>query len=108
MSRPPRDPKDPNRPKPESVAVALEYNPDKAEAPRVVASGRGFVAEKILELAFAHGIKVREDADLAQILSAIDLDSEIPVEAYIAVAEILSYVYRANNQAPPEAPEAPR
>ncbi|MCC7166223.1 MAG: EscU/YscU/HrcU family type III secretion system export apparatus switch protein [Rhodospirillales bacterium] len=115
MSRPPRDPKEPHdpkrpaRPKPEPVAVALDYRPEISEAPRVVASGRGFVAEKILELAFAHGVKVREDADLAQILAAVDIDSEIPIEAYVAVAEILSYVYRANNQMPPEAdPEAHR
>jgi len=56
------------------------------------------VAEQILAIAFAHDIKVREDADLVQILEAVDLDSEIPLEALAAVAEILSYVYRANNR----------
>jgi len=65
-------------------------------APRVIAAGRGTVAEQILALAFANGVKVREDADLAELLSAVDLDSEIPLEAFTAVAEILSYVYRAN------------
>jgi flagellar biosynthesis protein len=88
---------------PKRTAVALHYQPvNTYTAPKVVASGRGWVAEKILEVAFAHGIKVREDADLAEILTAVDLDEEIPVEAFIAVAEILRYVYAANGTQPPE------
>lgn len=83
-----------------NVAVALHHDPDATGLPRVVASGRGFVADQILTLAFAHGIKVREDADLAQMLSLIDLDSDIPVEAMAAVAEILAYLYQANAAAP--------
>lgn len=87
------------------TAVALRYRPvDDRTAPKVVASGRGWVAERILEAAFAHGIRVREDADLAEILAAVDLDEEIPVEAFIAVAEILRYVYAANGTQPPEVP----
>ncbi len=78
------------------VAVALEYRADKSPLPRVVATGRGSVAEQILELAFANGVKVREDADLAQMLAAVDVDSEIPIEALVAVAEILARVYQAN------------
>jgi len=88
---------------PKRTAVALHYVPvDAYAAPKVVASGRGWVAEKILEVAFANGVKVREDADLAEILAAVDLDEEIPVEAFIAVAEILRYVYAANGTQPPE------
>jgi flagellar biosynthesis protein len=88
------------------VAVALDYDPQTAEmAPRVVAKGKGYVAQRILEIAFDKGIKVREDADLAQMLNAVNLESEIPVEAYLAVAEILAYVYKANNQLPPDAKE---
>lgn len=88
----------------ETVAVALDYDPETAEdAPRVIAKGKGYVAQRILEIAFDKGIKVREDADLAQMLNAVDVDSEIPVEAYLAVAEILAYVYKANNQLPPAA-----
>lgn len=87
------------------TAVAIRYQPlDESTAPKVVASGRGWIAEKILEAAFAHGIRVREDADLAEILAAVDLDEEIPVEAFIAVAEILRYVYAANGTQPPEVP----
>ena len=89
-----------------AVAVALSYTPsDEESAPKVVASGRGWFAEKILEIAFANDIKVREDSDLAEMLAAVDLDSEIPVEAFIAVAEILRYVYAANGATPTEAPE---
>lgn len=78
------------------VAVALRNDRGDASLPRVVATGHGAVAEQILELAFAHGVKVRTDADLAEILAAVDVESEIPIEAIAAVAEILAYVYRAN------------
>ncbi len=84
-----------------TIAVALRHQPRTDLPPRVVAGGRGAVAEQILAIAFANGIKVREDADLAQMLSAIDIDSEIPLEAFAAVAEILAYVYRANGAMPP-------
>ncbi len=80
----------------DAVAVALRYEATRDPTPKVVAGGRGRIAEQILEIAFAHGIKVREDGDLAQLLSSIDIDSEIPIEAFAAVAEILTYVYRAN------------
>jgi flagellar biosynthesis protein len=80
--------------------VALDYDPANGQLPHVVAAGRGYVAEQILALAFANGVKVRQDADLVQILSAIDLDSDIPPEAFAAVAEILAYLYKANQSAP--------
>ena len=83
-----------------TVAVALGYEPGTDHAPRVLAGGHGSIAEQILEIAFANGIKVREDADLAELLSSIDLESEIPTEAFAAVAEILIYVYRANGNWP--------
>lgn len=90
-----------DREPPKTIAVALEEQPGQA-APTVTAAGCGFVAEQILSIAFANGVKVREDADLVQILSAVDIDSEIPTEAFAAVSEILAYVYRANGQMPPE------
>src|SRR5262245_38106731 len=93
MARPPLTPK------PQTIAVALEEQADAAP-PTVVASGRGYPAEQILAIAFANGVKVREDADLAQILAAIDVDCPIPTEAFAAVAEILSYLYRVNGQTP--------
>jgi flagellar biosynthesis protein len=85
--------------KPRAIAVALEEQAG-VDAPKVTATGHGAIAEQILAIAFANGVKVREDADLAQMLAAIDVDCPIPTEAFAAVAEILNYVYRANNQMP--------
>ena len=79
------------------VAVALKGGGPDA-LPQIVASGRGKLAEDILALAFQKGIKVREDADLAELLVKLDLDTPIPSEAIIAVAEILARVYAANAQ----------
>ena len=85
-----------------SIAVALQGNigertGNKTDSlPKVIASGYGKLAEQILEMAFAKGIKVRSDADLAQLLATLDLDTPIPSEAIVAVAEILSRVYEAN------------
>ncbi|MDJ0951855.1 MAG: EscU/YscU/HrcU family type III secretion system export apparatus switch protein [Alphaproteobacteria bacterium] len=82
----------------EELAVALEYAPRSDDAPRLVAKGRGELARQIIELAEANGVSVRQDADLATLLEAVEIDQEIPVEAFIAVAEVLAYVYEANNQ----------
>ena len=84
----------------DTIAVALAYEPTRDRAPRVVAGGRGAIAEQILQVAFAHDVKVREDADLVELLSAVGIDSAIPVAAFAAVAEILVYVYRANGDMP--------
>jgi flagellar biosynthesis protein len=80
------------------TAVALSYELGGNRLPRVVASGRGTLAEKILEIAFASGVKVREDRDLAELLSKVEIDSDIPTEALLAVAEILNYIYRTNGR----------
>jgi flagellar biosynthesis protein len=82
------------------VAVALRYDAARDAAPRVVAKGKGAEAEEILRLAFANDIKVREDADLAALLEAVELDQLIPLAAFTAVAEILSYLYRLNGGIP--------
>ncbi len=80
-----------------STNLAVALRGAEAERPRVIASGRGAVAEQILEIAFANDVKVRSDAELAEILSAVEVDSEIPIAALATVAEILSYVYRAEH-----------
>ena len=85
----------------DAIAVALHQVSEVDRAPKVVGSGRGIIARQILEVAFSMGIKVREDADLAQVLSAVNEESEIPVEAFAAVAEILVYLYKANNETIP-------
>lgn len=83
------------------VAAALENDPTNSDLPKIIAAGRGQWAEQILELAFANGIKVREDPALAEILASIELDSPIPTEAIMAVAEILGYVYQAEGKTRP-------
>jgi len=81
------------------LAVALAYERGKEKAPHIAAKGKGYVAEQIIALAKEHGVEVREDADLAGLLSQLDIDMPIPLEAYSAVAEILAYVYKANDKA---------
>ena len=101
---PPRPPAEGER-----IAVALKYDRKADPAPRVIAKGEGELAGKILELAREHGVAIREDKDLAQLLAAVELETQIPVEAFVAVAEILSYIYRARNPAPAAAsPGGPR
>ena len=90
----------------DAVAVALHQAKETDRAPKVVAAGRGTTAEQILEIAFSLGIRVREDADLAQLLSVVDEDSEIPTEAFAAVAEILVYLYRVNGDIPASSPQS--
>lgn len=82
------------------VAVALHYERDSRAAPRIVASGSGPIAERIIELARVHGIAVRENADLAIMLNALGVGEQIPVAAFAVVAEILFYVLRANGRLP--------
>lgn len=107
---PPRSPAGIEGPSPAQdlvkVAVALDSSSQDGQAPRVVASGRGAIAEQILAIAFAQGIRVREDADLTQLLASVEIDSEIPVQAFAAVAEILVYLYRVNSAAAAPAGEA--
>lgn len=82
----------------DKLAIALKYEQGKDDAPKVSAKGKGYLAEQIIKIAKEHGIEIREDADLATMLSKLDIDTPIPLEAYAAVAEILSYIYRANDQ----------
>ncbi|HNQ92148.1 MAG TPA: EscU/YscU/HrcU family type III secretion system export apparatus switch protein [Alphaproteobacteria bacterium] len=83
------------------TAVAIVSGDENDLTPRIAAAGRGKIAEQILQLAFANGVKVREDAALAEMLAKIELESPIPSEAFLAVAEVMSYVYKANNQPNP-------
>lgn len=85
-----------DRPKPPKKAVALRYDREQEGAPRVIGKGKGLLAEKILEIAKEHGIPIHEDADLTELLSRLGLSEEIPPSAYLAVAEILAFIYRAN------------
>jgi flagellar biosynthesis protein len=80
-------------------AVALRYKPEEGDAPYVVAKGKGNVAEKILEKAREHQVPIQEDASLVEVLSAVELNQQIPEELYQLVAEVLSYVYRMDQRA---------
>jgi flagellar biosynthesis protein len=79
-------------------AVALKYEKEQDAAPRIVAKGRGFVAQKIMETARAHRVPLYEDKNLVQVLEALDLETEIPAELYRAVAEVLAFIYRLNGK----------
>lgn len=83
------------------TAVAIQDGSENGNIPIITAAGRGKFAEQILAIAYENGIKVRSDADLAEMLAKIELDSPIPSEAFMAVAEVLSYVYRANGEPNP-------
>lgn len=75
-------------------AVALKYQAGTMDAPKVVAKGKGYVAENMLKTAREHDIPVQEDPSLVEVLGKLDLDQQIPPELYQVVAEILAFVYR--------------
>jgi flagellar biosynthetic protein FlhB len=84
---------------PTHYAVALEYKPNLMSAPRVIAKGRDRIAEKIKALGREHDIPTVENVPLAQALyRMVDVDQDIPMELYKAVAEVLAYVYKIRNR----------
>jgi flagellar biosynthesis protein len=97
-----------NRPEAQRSAIALAYAAAEG-APRVVAKGRGLIAQTIIERAHQHGIFVHESRELVALLMQVDLDQRIPPALYRAVAELLAWVYKleraglSNMAAPPGA-----
>lgn len=81
------------------TATALKYKAGETDAPRVVATGRGGLAERIIALADAHDIPLVHDPALAQTLARLELNTEIPPNLYLAVAQILAYLYRVDGAA---------
>jgi len=79
-------------------AAALRYCQGIDAAPTVVAKGRGRVADKIIELARSHGVPIREDRTMVEVLSALELYEDIPPELYKAVAEILAFIYKVSGR----------
>ncbi len=79
-------------------AIALEYG--RRDAPIVVAKGSDEIAEKILEEARRHGIFIAEDPQLLATLSRLELDEQIPVECYAAVAVVLAWAFRLRGISP--------
>ena len=86
---------------PQKKAVALRYRPEKDSAPRVTAKGTGSIAERIITIARDNGIPVKDDPDLIEVLSKLDIDAQIPPSVYIAVAELLAFVYAVNGKKQP-------
>lgn len=82
---------------PQRAAAALAYREGDL-APRVVAKGRGLLAERIIEQARASGVYVHESRELLALLMQIDLDSHIPPQLYVAVAELLAWLHRLEQQ----------
>lgn len=80
-------------------AVALRYDAEAPDgAPEVVATGRGEVAERILEVAKEAGVPIHSDGDLLSLLAAVELGDEIPVEVYAVVAELISFLWALNEE----------
>ncbi len=87
-----------NNRKKSSKAAAVTYDAEKDRAPRLVAKGSGNIADKIIEIARQHDIPMVKDENLVQVLEALDLETEIPPDLYRAVAEVLAFIYRLNNE----------
>lgn len=75
-------------------AVALKYDKEKQNAPKVTAKGEGQIANNIIKLAKENDIPIQEDKELVEMLSKIELNKEIPPNLYKAVAEVFSFIYK--------------
>jgi flagellar biosynthesis protein len=84
--------------------VALRYN-ESDGAPRVVAKGYGDIAQAIMERAEKHGLYVHRSPELVRLLMRVDLDDRIPPELYVAVAELLAWVYQLETAMEPKRPD---
>ena len=88
---------DKNNPKSIQQAVALAYEHGDF-SPKVIASGRGVVAEQIINAAIENNIYIHESKDLVNLLMQVDLDDYVPEEMYRAIAEILAWVYQLERE----------
>jgi flagellar biosynthesis protein len=77
-------------------AVALSYQPNDIDAPKVIAKGKGKVAENIIENAQHHQVPIQEDPSLVSLLSELSLNQSIPEDLYQAVAEVFAFIYKAD------------
>lgn len=80
-------------------AAAISYDLNTDVAPKVIAKGKGFVAERIIEMARECGVPMHEDPTLVELLVKLDLGDAVPYELYQVVAEVLSFVYRLEKRA---------
>lgn len=89
-------------------AVALSYDHEKDAAPKVVAKGKGKVAENILKKAQDYDIPIQEDPSLIQLLAEINVNDSIPEQLFEAVAEVFAFIYRVDRQASIEKSKRPK
>ena len=89
-----------DRSEPQRAAVALAYRAGDG-APRVIARGRGLLADEIIRRANDHQIAVHQSAELVGLLMQVDLDREIPPSLYQAIAELLVWLYQLDSHQPP-------
>jgi len=79
-------------------AIAMRYDSAKERSPRVIAKGKGNVANNIIKVAQLHKLPIKKDEDLLELLSKVELDREIPENLYKAVAELFSFVYKVTKK----------
>jgi flagellar biosynthesis protein len=75
-------------------AVALKYDKDKDNAPKIKAKGKGEVAKNIIKIAEKYNLPIKKDEDLVELLSKVEIDKDIPQNLYKAVAEVFSFIYK--------------
>ena len=79
-------------------AIALRYDSEKESVPKVIAKGKGQIAEGIIETANQHGVYIQEDSSLLELLSKLEINQQIPEELYGAVAEIFAFIYKLDKE----------
>lgn len=77
-------------------AVALRYNQEKSQAPSITATGRGLIADTIIEKAKENNVPILEDGTLVELLAELNINETIPEELYQAVAEVFAFIYRTD------------
>lgn len=82
-------------PDPDKLAVALAYDVSAGQAPKVIAKGRGVLADRIVELAAENGVAIDTSPELAEALSGVELNAEIPPELFEAAARVIAFVLEA-------------
>ena len=82
--------------------MALRYRAGQDTAPKVTAKGAGNIAEKIISIAKEHGIPVKDDPDLIEVLTKLDIEEQIPPTIYLVVAELLAFAYSVNKKKRPK------
>lgn len=79
-------------------AAALSYDVNKEHAPKLSASGKGYIAENIIEKAKEHSVPIQEDASLVELLAELNINETVPEEIYQAVAEVFAFIYRSDKR----------